>query len=72
MSMCKISIDTVRRANSRTMMQVGQKGVGEISRSPLSGFDVSVSVMGKTYGKRLSAAQIRSSFDKALSNAEKV
>lgn len=68
--MCRISIDTVRRANSRTMMQVGRSF--SYGQSPKSGFNVSVSVMGKTYAKRVSQTQIRSSFNKALSHAEKV
>ena len=70
--MCKISIDTVRRANNRTMMQISRRSTMDIDKSAASGFDISVSFMGKTYGKRLSANQIRSSFDKALNYVEKV
>ena len=68
--MCKISIATVRRANNRTMMQINQKNF--IDKSHKSDFDVSVSVMGQTCGKKISVSQIRSSFNKALSYAEKV
>lgn len=68
--MCRISIDTVRRANNRTMVQVGRNFSG--GQSPKSGFDVSVSVLGKIYAKRVSQSQIRSSFSEALNYAEKV
>ena len=68
--MCRISIDTVRRANSRTMVQVGRNFSG--GQSPKMGFNVSVSVLGKTYAKSVSQSQIRSSFNKAISHAEKV
>lgn len=68
--MCRISIDTVRRANDRTMVQVGKNFSG--GQSPKMGFDVSVSMLGKTYAKRVSQNQIRSSFNKALSHVEKV
>lgn len=71
-NMCKISIDTVRRANNKTIMQVGGKQVFSGGRTSKNGFDVSVSVMGRTYGKSLSSSQIRSSFSKALNYAEKV
>ncbi len=70
--MCKISIDTVRRANNRTMVQVSKRNAEAIDKTAKSGFDVSVSFMGRTYGKSLSATQIRDSFNKALSYAEKV
>ncbi len=70
--MCKISIATVRRANNKTMMQISKKSVGVMGKSSMTGFDVSVSVLGQTYEKKLSADQIRSSFTKALSYAEKV
>lgn len=70
--MCKISIDTVRRANNKTIIQVSRKTAIDTDKSATSGFNVSVSFMGKTYGKKLSATQIRNSFDKALNYVEKV
>lgn len=70
--MCKISIDTVRRANNRTMMQVDKNCDVSLGRASKDCFDVSVSVMGQTYGKSLSSAQIRNSFNKALDYAKKV
>lgn len=66
--MCKISIDTVRRANKRTIMQVGSKKAYSGSTIPNESFDISVSVMGKMYGQKISASEIKSSFDKAMKN----
>ena len=56
-NMCRISIDTVRRANSRTIRQVGGNFSG--GQSSRDGFDVSVSILGKTYTGRVSQSQIR-------------
>lgn len=66
--MCKISIDTVRRANKKTIMQIGNSSINSGRTSPRSTFDVSVSVMGKIYSQSISAKQIKSSFCKALEN----
>ena len=66
--MCKISIDTVRRANKKTLMHIGNSSINSGRTSPRSTFDVSVSVMGKVYSQSISAKQIKSSFSKALEN----
>jgi hypothetical protein len=66
--MCKISIDTVRRANKKTIMQIGNSRAYSGRISPRNTFDVSVSVMGKVYSQSISAKQIKSSFCKALEN----
>lgn len=65
--MCKISIDTVRRANKRTIMQVGNRRTYSGETISKKSFDVSVSVMGKVYGQKISASQIKSSFSQAVS-----
>lgn len=66
--MCRISIDTVRRANKKTIMQIGNSNAYSWRTSSRSTFDVSVSVMGKIYSQSISAKQIKSSFSKALEN----
>ena len=66
--MCRISIDTVRRANKKTIMQIGNSNAYSWRTYPRSTFDVSVSVMGKIYSQSISAKQIKSSFSKALEN----
>lgn len=66
--MCKISIDTVRRANKKTIMQIENKKAYSGTVNPRTSFNVSVSVMGKVYGQRISASQIKSSFSKAVNN----
>ena len=66
--MCRISVDTVRRANKKTIMQIGNSNAYSGRTSPRSTFDVSVSVMGKVYGQSISAKQIKNSFSKALEN----
>lgn len=66
--MCKISIDTVRRANKKTIMQIGNKKAYSGTVNPRTSFNVSVSVMGKVYGQSISASQIKSSFSKAINN----
>lgn len=66
--MCKISIDTVRRANRKTIMQVGNQKAYSGTATSKSSFNVSVSVMGEVYGQNISASQIKSSFSKAIEN----
>lgn len=65
--MCKISIDTVIRANKRTISQNKSKQFC-ISKpvTPQKTFSVSVSVMGKVCTRNISAKQIKDSFGKAL------
>lgn len=70
--MCKISINTVRRANDRTRMQISKTNVEATDKSFNGDFGLSFSFMGRTFGKSLSAAQIHNSFNKALNYAEKV
>lgn len=62
--MTKISIDTVRRANQRTIMQVKDKTWPRIGTSGAT-FDVSVSVMGKVYTQTITTDQIKNAFSKA-------
>lgn len=66
--MCKISIDTVIRANKRTISQNKNKVfcVSGKSVTPQKTFNVSVSVMGKVYTQNISAKQIKDSFGKAV------
>lgn len=66
--MCRISIDTVRRANKKTIMQIGNSNAYSWRTSPRSTFDVSISVMGKIYSQSISTKQIKNSFSKALEN----
>ncbi len=66
--MYKITIDTVRRANRKTIMQVGNQKAYSGNATSGSSFDVSISVMGKVYGQRITANQIKSSFSKAIEN----
>ena len=66
--MCRIPIDTVRRANKKTIIQIGNSNAYSGRTSPRSTFDVSVSVMGKVYSQSISAKQIKNSFSKALEN----
>lgn len=66
--MCKISIDTVIRANKRTISQNKNKQFCVIGKSvtPQETFNVSASVMGKLCTQSISAKQIKDSFGKAL------
>lgn len=68
LSMCRISIDTVIRANKRTISQNKNKAFCVIGKSvtPQKTFNVSVSVMGKVCTRDISAKQIKDSFGKAL------
>lgn len=70
--MCKITIDTIRRANKKTMMQISRRKDFSCGKGLHDGFDVSVSLMGTTYAQSLSSAQIRNSFKKAYNSAEKL
>lgn len=70
--MCKISIETIRNANKKTMMQVSKGKNFSCGKNMRDGFDVSVSLMGTTYAQSLSATQIKNSFKKAFSSAEKL
>lgn len=64
--MCNISIDTVRRANKKTIMQVGSERAYSGVTTPKKSFDVSVSVLGKVYGQKISVNEIKNSFNKAM------
>lgn len=66
--MCRISIDTVIRANKRTISQNKNKKFCAIGKSvtPQETFNVSVSVMGKVCTRNISVKQIKDSFGKAL------
>lgn len=73
--MCKISIDTVVRANRRTISQSRSNPMCAVVKpvSPKNSFDVSVSVMGRVCTRNISAEKIKSSFGKALeSHAKKL
>lgn len=64
--MCKITIDTVRRANEKTIMQIGKKRFFSGSTAPRDSFNVSVSVMGKIFGQNIPVCQINRTFSEAI------
>lgn len=64
--MCKITIDTVRRANEKTIMQIGKKHSFSDSIAPKDSLNVSVSVMGKMFGQNIPVSQINRTFSKAI------
>lgn len=65
--MCGISIDTVRRANQKTMMQMRDRQLGTNgNRTMRTSFDVSVSVLGKVCSREISNDKIKESFSQAL------
>lgn len=70
--MCKISIDTVRRANNRTMIQMDKKQADNIGNTQEKGIGISVSFIGRTFSKKLSSSKIKDSFNKALNYVEEV
>lgn len=65
--MCTISLDTVVRANRRTILQSKKDSI-RFSSSPFvkNGFEVSVSVMGKLCSQNIPAKKIKESFEKAI------
>lgn len=66
--MSKFSIETIRRANEKTMMQISKREYFSCGKGLCDGFNVSVSLMGTTYAQSLSSSQIRNSFKKAYSS----
>lgn len=65
--MCGISIDTVRRANQKTMMQMRDRKLGSNGNTASKkSIDVSVSVSGRMCVREISAEKIKSSFGRAL------
>ncbi len=66
-TMCKISVDTVIRANKRTIQQSrsNQINYGEVIMQT-SELNISVSVMGVIHSRTISTKQIRESFEKAI------
>lgn len=65
-------METIRKANKKTMMQVGKGDGFTCDKDLRDGIEVSVSLMGMTYAQSLSSSQIRDSFKKAFSSAEKL
>lgn len=64
--MCRISMETVRRANQRTINQFRKRG-GDFRGTVSPGtFHVSVTVGGKLIEKNITAAQVKASFGKAM------
>lgn len=66
--MCKISIETVIRANKRTISQNRYKqfGITGAPVAPREVFNVSVSARGRMFTQSISAKQIKESFGKAI------
>lgn len=65
--MCRISLDTVARANRRTILQSKDRKSGKNLHSLNGGsFMVSVAIMGKVCSQNITAEQIKRSFSKAL------
>lgn len=66
-TMCKISVDTVIRANKRTIQQSRSQQIhyGEVILHT-SELSVSVSVMGVIHTRTISTKHIKESFEKAM------
>lgn len=71
-SMCEISIDTVIRANKRTIQQNRSQQI-RFSHPILktSELSVSVSVMGVIHSRTISTQEIKDSFSKAINSYAK-
>lgn len=63
--MCKVSMETVRRANQRTINQFRERR-GNFKGVSADTFHVSVAVGGKVIEKSITAAQVKASFGKAM------
>ena len=73
--MSKISVDTVIRANQRTIQQNRSKQIQYSSAfiQNINELDVSVSVMGVVHSKKITSKKIKDSFKEALDiHAKKV